>query len=54
MNRLSLAEAHAMIEGLTEAQKEKLLVFLEKIIRERRNCNGDNAEEKGEAENESH
>ena len=30
MNRLSLAEAHAMIEGLTEAQKEKLLMFLEK------------------------
>lgn len=36
-NRLSLMEAYALIEGLTEEQKEKLLVFLEKLIRERDN-----------------
>ena len=35
VNRLSVSEAYALIEGLTEEEKKKLLAYLEKLIRER-------------------
>ena len=35
VNRLSVSEAHALIQGLTKEQKEELLAFLEKLVRER-------------------
>lgn len=34
-NRLSLVEAYALIDGLTDEEKEKLLVFLEELILQR-------------------
>lgn len=36
-NRLSLVEAYALIDGLTDEEKEKLLVFLEELILQREN-----------------